>query len=310
MKGGTPSQWMSYPEPRLQKMIEERTGGRLVIDTKMDLFPMGENIFAVIEGRVDMATQFLSWGGCSGTYPQWDIGALPFFWGNYWEYERAINDPRMLEIFDRMYADAGVVRLFEPIGGRLDAIWGNKPVPTVDSFKGLKIRSTGLLPTLTLQLLGAAPLAMPGGEIAEALKRGTVDAVFSSVSYGAVTGMPDVTEYISSPWALQPIFSEAQVINIDSWNALPADLKDILRQVGREMQDQVFLAAYSHDELSRIMAATMMKVVKPEKAEIDKARELAKPAIDKWLEIAGSYGPEILAVCADYASGAEIMLKK
>ena len=35
-----------------------------------------------------------------------------------------------------------------------------------------------------------------------------------------------------------------------------------------------------------------------------------RPAIDKWLEIAGPHAKEILAIASEYAGGAKILLKK
>jgi hypothetical protein len=53
-----------------------------------------------------------------------------------------------------------------------------------------------------------------------------------------------------------------------------------------------------------------MKVIQPEQSEINKARDLVKPAIEKWVELAGPYGKEVMAIAAKYGSGAKILLKK
>lgn len=300
--------WGFTPNPRFQMMIEEATGGRLKIETIVNLVPSPEVLFAVIDGRADMGFQWTPY--VSGTFPIWDVASLPFFWGDGYEYERAINDPRMIEIIDKTHADADLIKLYDPVSGALDAVFGNKPVRTVGDFKGLKIRTSGILPTFTLELLGAAPLTMATAEQADALKRGTVDAVLTSTPYGAGIGLLDVTSYISY-WAIQSFYGGELVINMNSWNALPADIQQILKEVGMVMQGQTFYASECvYDKISKVIVRAATEVIEPEASEVDKARALAKPAIDKWLEVAGPYGPEVLAIAADYASGAEIMLAK
>jgi len=287
--------------------VEEATNGRLQIDTIVDLFPAAEVLMGVIDGRADMGFQWTPY--VSGTFPLWDFGSLPFFWGDVYEYESAINDPRMIEIIDMTHSDAGLVKLYDPVAGALDAVFGNKPIATVEDFNGLKTRTSGILPTFTLELLGAAPLTMATAELADALNRGTVDAVLTSTPYGAGTGMLDVTDYVSY-WAIQSCYGGELVINKKSWDALPAEIQQILKQVGMDMQRQTFFASECvYEQISKIIVGAAAIVVTPEAAEIDKARELAKPAIQKWLDVAGPLGPDVLAICADYASGAEIMLK-
>ena len=45
-----------------------------------------------------------------------------------------------------------------------------------------------------------------------------------------------------------------------------------------------------------------LEIVVPDKAEIAKARELTKPCVDKWLEVGGPYGPEIINIISDYGA--------
>lgn len=288
-------------------MIEKATEGRLVLDTKIDLFPWGKAIHGVIDGRVDMG--FVRTPYISGTWPLWNFDALPFFFDPVYEYERALNDPRMIELLDKTYAEVGLVKLLESASPAQDAIFCNKAIKTVADFKGVKVRTSGLLQTLTVELLGASPLTMPVMELAEALQRGTVDGVATGRAFGIAIGCADVSDY-DNVWPVGSVFGGMVIANLDSFNALPADLQNILRDVSRTLQGQIFYAI--EVKMRRALdttRASRLELIVPEKAEIDKARELVKPAIDKWTEIAGPRAKEILAIAADYASGAEIMLK-
>ena len=306
--GAASNMWGFNPYPRFQKMVEEATGGRLIIETKVDLFPFNGTIQGVMKGGADMGFQRIPF--VSGTFPLWDFGSLPFFFDNVYEYEAALNDPEMIKIMDETYAEKGLVKLFESPSTALDALFGNKPIRTLEDFKGLKIRASGLLPTLTLKLLGSSPLTMSIMEISEALKRGTVDAVCTAPGYGLGAGMTDVTKFISY-WPVQSGYGGAVVVNLKSWKALPEDLQGIVKEVSRQMQSQVFFSSDCEYRVARkgIEVAGVETVV-PDKSEIDKARQLAKPAIDEWIKKAGPRAEEVLAIAAKYAGGAEIMLAK
>ena len=107
------------------------------------------------------------------------------------------------------------------------------------------------------------------------------------------------------------MFGGMLVVNKAKFDALPADLKKIVLDTGREMQGQTMFGAKIEElEADVGLKVSRMKVTQPVQAEINKAREIVRPAIDKWLEIAGPHGKQILAIAADYAGGAKILLKK
>jgi len=299
--------WPYYPYPRFQKLLEERSQGRLVIQTKMGLFPPTEVVHAVIAGRADMGLERIPW--ISGTFPEWDL-SLPFFWDHIYEFEAFVNDPRMKEIDKKIYGEKGLVKIaYSPVEA-LDSIWSKKEISQVTKFKGVKIRTAGLLPTLALKHMGASPLTIPTTEIMEALQRGTVDAIQTSRGWGLSFGLNDVCGYVNI-WRIQSVFPGALMVNKAKFESLPPDLQKIFLDTGMEMQGQTFFAAKVEEYEAIIgVKASRVKEIQPEQAEINKARELCKPVIDEWLKRAGPYGNQILSIAAQYASGAKIMLKK
>ena len=304
---------MFHPYPWWQKRIEKATNGRLIIETKVALFPPTQVIHAVIEGRADVGWERIGWVG--GTFPQLDVGSLPFYWGpgtlGAMEFNDALNDPRFRGLMDEMYAELGLVPVVHQPYPALDTIFANKPLRTVDYFAGLKLRTAGILPTLALSLMGAAPLTMGVTEIHEAMARGTVDGIQTGGFWGVAFGLCDIAEYMSL-WPVQSSFYCVVMANKDSFDALPADLQQILRDVGREMQGQTAYATGIVEQNCLYLAIEMIgktEIIRPEKAELDKVRALVKPVVAKWLEMAGPHGPEILEITSEYASGAAIMLK-
>ncbi len=305
--GPAANTWTFYPYPRFQELLEKRSGGRLVLETKMGLFPPNEVIHAVIAGRADIGWERIPW--LSGTFPLWDL-ALPFFWDNIYEYEAFVNDPRMMAIDKKTYGEKGLVKVADIGVEALDGIFAKKPLATLADFKGVKIRTAGLIPTLALKLMGASTLTIPTTEILEALQRGTVDAIQTSRGWGLGFGLPDVVTHVSF-WRVQSVFPGMLIVNKAKFDALPPDLQKILLDTGREMQGQTIFAAKVEEYEAEVgVKVSRLKAVQPDQAEVNKARELVRPVIDKWLERAGPYGKEVLSIASEYAGGAEIMLKK
>ncbi len=123
-------------------------------------------------------------------------------------------------------------------------------------------------------------------------------------------GLADVCTHVSF-WRFQSVFGGMLVVNKAKFDALPADLKKIVLDTGREMQGQtIFGAKIEELEADVGLKVSRMKVTQPVPAEINKARELARPAVAEWLKLAGPHGKQALDIAAQYAGGAKIMLKK
>jgi len=195
-------------------MVEEASGGRLIIDTKIDVVPDWETAVAVIDGRFDMGRFYVPW--VSGTFPQWDYGSIPFLFDNLYDYERAQKDPRLIALLEKSYGELGLVLLADAASAGTPVVWSNKPMGTVASFKGMKVRGAGLMATYGLELVGASPLTMPFTEIAEAMRRGTVDAMLTDTIWAMTIGMVDVASYLNL-WDFIIPFPNPIVINKDKW---------------------------------------------------------------------------------------------
>ncbi len=306
--GAAANVWQFNPSPRFQELVEKATNGRLVIETKVNLFPFNGALMGVIKGGADIGFQRLPI--ISGTFPLWGFASLPFFFDTVYEYEAALNDPEMIEIMDRTYAKVGLVKLFESASNGSTAFFGQKSIATLEDFKGLKVRTSGLLPTFTMKQLGANPLTMSAAEISEALKRGTVDVISTSPGYGMGTGMVDISKEISY-WPTWSSYGGAVVVNMKTWKALSPDLQKIMKDVGRKMQAEIFYGTYCEQMVAKKgIEIAGLNITMPDQKEIDKARTMAKPAIDEWLKKAGPDGKKVLDIAAKYASGAKIMLAK
>jgi len=136
--------------------------------------------------------------------------------------------------------------------------WFKNPPPrTAAAMKGFKYRTIGLAADL-LQEMGMAVAQLPGGEIVPAMQRGVIDAFeFNNPTADMRFGAQDVAKYYSmgSYHQAQEFFEI--IFNKDKYNALPADLKAILKY-GAEAANTANIAL-AHDNYSRDLQELIVK---------------------------------------------------
>jgi TRAP-type mannitol/chloroaromatic compound transport system substrate-binding protein len=133
------------------------------------------------------------------------------------------------ELADKAYAEMGVK--FFP-GGNTSvqaAGWLNKEINSIGDFRGLKIRSGGL-GSKVLSEVGATPVQIPLGEVPQALQSGAVDgADFVGPFNDMAFGLHKVAKFYYWPGWMEPCGVLDTFINLDAWNSLSDDLKEIVK---------------------------------------------------------------------------------
>ncbi|MDP2931116.1 MAG: TRAP transporter substrate-binding protein DctP [Chloroflexota bacterium] len=299
--------WPFKPGGLFEYLVAKETGGLVKFDIKEKLYTATESILAVGDGRVQIGNQVVAFA--SGTYPVLDFGALPLFFSespaSSYEWAAAMTDPRMTALLDKYTRPAGFIVLGASLAPPNSFQWGSKAIKTLDDFKGLKTRTSGLTQTLALTALGASPLTLSMGELSDALQRGTVDAVTTSIAYGFINQIDFVAKYSSGDWGITPVFPAVVAANAKAFDALPAAAQDGLRRAGA-----LLVRAMSASlEQSQIVYGNFMfvrskaQLVVPAAGERDKAAKLMEPVISEWLKVAGPLGKDVLKIAADYANG-------
>jgi TRAP-type mannitol/chloroaromatic compound transport system substrate-binding protein len=80
------------------------------------------------------------------------------------------------KLMNELYANYNMVSFAGGNTGTQMGGWFRKEIKSVADFKGLKMRLGGGLVGEVMQKLGAVPQSIPGGEIYQALEKGTIDA--------------------------------------------------------------------------------------------------------------------------------------
>ncbi|TMO20728.1 ABC transporter substrate-binding protein, partial [Pseudoalteromonas sp. S4492] len=102
--------------------------------------------------------------------------------------------------------------------------WFNKDINSLEALKGLKMRIPGMGGEV-FKRLGGVPVNLPGGEIFTALQTGTIDATEWVGPYNDLAfGLYKAAKYYYYPGWHEPGTMLEFTVNMDKWNALPADL--------------------------------------------------------------------------------------
>jgi TRAP-type mannitol/chloroaromatic compound transport system substrate-binding protein len=282
--------------------VNEMAGGRL----KIEYLPAGavvkpfEIIDAVSKGVLDAGHHVSGyWYGKNksaslfGTGPV--SGATPDI-GLSW-----IQAGGGQQLWDKLVAkmNLNVVGFFsfpmpsQPLG------WFKKSPPKkAADLKGFKYRTIGLAADM-LQEMGMAVAQLPGGEIVPAMQRGVIDAFeFNNPTADMRFGAQDVAKFYS-----MGSFHQAQeffeiIFNKDKYNALPADLKAILKYAAEAASTAS--TSLAHENYSKDLQELIVKhkvqvsrtsadVDKGQLAAWDKVTEKLEKEVDMFKEINDSF---------------------
>lgn len=241
-----------------------------------EAIPSFEQIEAVTSGMVDMS--LLPTAYYVPQLPVVDAVKLSTF--TPWEErEKGIYD--FLNRLHQEKLNAYYVGRFTP--GIPYHIYTTKKMDQPD-FSGMKLRVTPIYKPFVEKLGGVAVTTSPG-EVYTALERGVVEGYGWPATKISDFGWHEVTEYVIDPGFYQ--VDVGIVMNLDFWNELPDDVKNIINEVAIEVE--------------RDAAAHYAKLIEEERAFIT----------SKGVQVISFTGAEKeMYLEAAYASGWKEVLKK
>jgi TRAP-type mannitol/chloroaromatic compound transport system substrate-binding protein len=239
---------------RLANKLKEDTNGRLIIEpfAAESLVPSNEIFNAIKRGMIEIGTA--SPGYFRDQVPLAGIASgLPYAFREVWEcayFHKGLG-------FEKMMRDAcaqhGVYFSTDKVYPT--EMCSKKPIRTAADFKGMKIRSSGVLQTF-LTSLGSAGAYIPGPEIYPALASGVIDAAH----WGAVQGSASMGFYDSAKYHIRPGLNIAStdvwLINQKAIDALPEDIKKVLFSA---LEEQFWFRTTEYEYLEAITLAKIQK---------------------------------------------------
>ena len=226
----TPSIQLIEADKHFVELVNKLAGDK--IDIKFfeggSLVPPFETFGAVASGTVQAGGDWPNyWSGKNtafdllGSYP---YGLTPI------DYMVWIFQGGGLELYQEVYGKFGLMYLPHGVTPMESGVRGNKPINTIDDYKGLKIRMSGRTQGLILKDIGASQVNMAGGEIYQALQKGVLDAAeFNTPNVDWGMGFGEVTKYWASPGWHQPASLLGVMINKKAWDDLGPELQEVFK---------------------------------------------------------------------------------
>jgi TRAP-type mannitol/chloroaromatic compound transport system substrate-binding protein len=154
---------------------------------------------------------------------------------------------------EALFAKFGIMRIQQTISETETEAMSNRKLEKPADFKGLTFRGAGYSPLILQEPeFGASGVILATADVYTSLQTKVIDAcevgnAFSN--YGS--GYQEVTKYWSFPGIHQLCQTSSFIINMDSWNKLPADLQMIVRMACTHNMMRSW--AFNHLESAKII---------------------------------------------------------
>ncbi|MBG0777056.1 MAG: TRAP transporter substrate-binding protein DctP [Desulfovibrionaceae bacterium] len=244
---------------KLCNAITEATGGRLVVKPFVggSIVPAYKELDAVDQGVLQMAytcpmynLDKWSAAGLISSRPGGLPGEALRTWFDYGGGADLMN--KMMDGYNVITFPGALSPLPEEV-----FFHSKVKLESMKDIKGLKARCMGDGGEI-LKRMGAATVIIPGGELYEAMQRGTIDAFeYSTLASNWNMHFNEVAPYVYLSPSRAPSDPQVFFVNKEAWNALPQDLKAIVQaEIARFTQEQhEFLVYESVKAVDKFKAA-------------------------------------------------------
>ncbi|NDW44145.1 TRAP transporter substrate-binding protein DctP [Ruegeria sp. PrR005] len=171
----------------------------------------------------------------------------------------------------------------------MNLIHSNKPIRSLDDFRGLNLRMPGGIVADCFEAIGARTIALAGSEVQPALASGAIDAAdFTGPAMNYDLGFAEVSKYIvmgptSTPCLHQPVDLTIVVFNQNVWNSFPAATQELLTELVRAFSIKHFTA---HQEANVAawtkFAEAGVEVTRLSEDDVGRFRKIALPLWFEW----------------------------
>jgi TRAP-type mannitol/chloroaromatic compound transport system substrate-binding protein len=244
---------------KLCNAITEATGGRLTVKPFVggSIVPAYKEVDAIDQGVLQMGYSCPMYNldkwpsaGLISSRPGGLPGEAMRTWFDYGGGAELLN--KMMEGYKVMTFPGAMAPLPEEV-----FFHSKVKLESLKDLKGLKARCMGDGGEI-LKRMGAATVIIPGGELYEAMQRGTIDAFeYSTLASNWNMHFNEVAKYVYLSPTRAPSDPQVIFVNKQAWNELPDDLKMIVKSVvAKFTQDQhEFLVNESMKAVEQFKAA-------------------------------------------------------
>ncbi len=281
---------------RWKTEVEKRTAGKVKVET----YPGGtllhaKNMFdGVAAGTADIGCTCTSY--FPGMFPVVEAVDLPLGWPSstvasvsLWELVNKYK-PKELEKWK-------VITMFTCPPANIMSM---KPVRSLAEIKGYELRAAGTAAKI-LELLGAAPVAMPMSDVPESLQKGVIKGLVSSLEVTKDFKYAELCRHVTGNVNLF-VVSFAVVMNKGKWDSLPEDVKKVIDDMSKE--HAIWTGRYVDNHVLEALKWSretykdfQMHKLSPE--ELSRWYALLKPMTDKHIKDVEAKGLPAKAILDD-----------
>jgi len=266
--------------------VEQRSGGKIIVEFHpgAELYKHSEAPDAVISGAVQMGYTSLAerWSDYNPVFEYGQTYFLLMDADNFLRDKQAWRD-----LLYPMYEKLGV-KVLHFLSNGMGGIISRKPINGPDDFKGLIVRGPTASDFLCLKALGATPTRLATAEMFDALAKGAIDGVRTSVTAMIANKLHEA----GAGYLLYPCDLSIWVvfINMNTWNNLPKDLQKVIMEVSQETEDKSFREIEEAEKKGVELLRPVTKRYTPTRAFIAEVQKKLKPVIDATLAKATEKG--------------------
>lgn len=277
--GNTPRAFVTQ---KIKEMIEQRSNGKIKVEVYLDNQLGGDR--EILEGcQVGGIAMVSQTTAPQVTFiPELAVFDIPMLFDNL-DLARKVLSGSFRQKLEPLYEKAGLkLLLFEPIYYRETTT--NKPIKTINDFKGIKIRTMENKYHMAFwKALGANPTPLNFSELYIALQQGIVDAQENPYEIVWANKFYEVQKYLVNTHHICFILSI--VMNKGLYDSMPAEYKKIITDSMNEASDMLFENAKANNQalLANVVkqGMTVIELTDDMKQGMDKAAKGVEQMVRK-----------------------------
>ncbi|MFZ5968359.1 MAG: DctP family TRAP transporter solute-binding subunit [Bacillota bacterium] len=281
---------------KFKEIIEKKSNGRVTIE----IYPVGQIGDATQQcellqnGGIEFG--IVSPGNTGTIVPENQLFSLHFLFTDDMDKNAEIfkTSKALNEMLSNKYLEKNIKVLAYWTEGAMQ--WtSSKPVNTPDKWKGFKMRTMpSPMIVAAYQAYGANPTPVPYMEVYSGLQLNMIEGQENPLF--AIEEMKFYEVQKQLTLASSNLYVTTTSVNPDFFNGLPKDMQDMILETVDEIRDYSFdvQADLNGKALDKIKEKSDIAIVELTAEEREAFREASKAAYDKYVEMVGPVGKEIL----------------
>ncbi|NLH43584.1 MAG: TRAP transporter substrate-binding protein [Planctomycetes bacterium] len=279
---------------RWKQEVEKRTGGKVTIETYpgATLLDAKDMMDGVIAGQADIGCLCMSYQ--PGRFAVTNATSLPLGIPN-----AKVGSQVLWDLYNKYkpeeFKDVKVLTMFATAPSN---VMSRKPIRTLEDVKGCALRASGGAAEI-LAAWGANLVGMPMSDTPDALQKGAVQGLFSSVEVLKDFKFAELCKFVTLTDTV--IYPFAVVMNKAKWDSLPSDVQKVMEDLAAEqcVWTGQYMDSHCAEALDWSKKEQQVEVITLSAAEKAKWDESLAPITAAWIAANTAKGLPAAQIVAD-----------